>query len=144
MKWFDDLVQTTQHAQMWNTLKAKLFNDKGELNNALLVKDLVIDPTFPDPPMLKFDAEVSPEQVFRMRLLPSLWPNIWYTCLELYLYNISPDSKMPDYVKLDGFKHLNAVASHNTAYKLKSMFPEVFYNIFEPFSEGQPLASLRI
>jgi len=51
------------------------------------------------------------------------WKKIWTLCVEAYLFKvITPSGALEDFIQIDGFDYLNAIASNNLLRKLKVTF----------------------
>lgn len=80
---------------------------------------------YPTPSPILLDEFITPTQLEQItpKIFKENWLNIWTICFEAVIFKInhSDNSELLNFLSIDPFTWKNAIASHNTAHKLKKM-----------------------
>lgn len=109
---------TPEIRKKWDVVK-KLFQVNQVVESAMPEMD------FPKPQSVFMDSEMTPEYVIQRALEAAKipiedWMTTWILCLEAFLFGVVLNQgDYGQFIQLNGFLYLNAVASNNSILKLK-------------------------
>jgi hypothetical protein len=118
LEWIDSEIKSKGDASVkkkWNLIKQNFNYQPKAITTNPIIK-------YPTPNPIKLDDEITLRYIRTntINAIDDNWSQIWMWCIEAaYLFKIATPETFGNFIKLDGFKFQNNIASNNTLAKLK-------------------------